>query len=375
MNGLLAVTRNEFRHVLRDPYTLIGTTLGVIVVMVLMVYAISADIAHIPIAVFDGDHSPQSRAYLQCFAHDSFFHVARWAASHEQALEWVRTGQVRGAVVVPAGFATALRQGQPATVQIVADGSEPNIALQFIGAAEALSTGFSLQMLAERPAGAAMATAAATQALEFRVRTLYNPTMREMNTFLPAVLAFVLPLPAFFAGLSLVREKEQGSLESLLSTPIRRGQLLIGKAIPYLLIGLLDTLLLTGIGILLFDMPFRGRLADLLLFSTLFLLANVGLGLLIATLLRSQMATLIVGGLLLMLPLTQSGALTPLYAMSSDARMQAMFWPATHYILIVRRIFLKGDGLQALLTHGLYLLIAALLLNGLAAWRLKKRIA
>ena len=375
MSGFLAVMRKEFRHVLRDPWALAGTTLGTVLLMVLLAYAISADIEHISITAFDGDHSPQSRAYVQCFVNEKFFDVRYWAQSDAEAREWVRSGRVKGAIIVPAGFAEALQQGKRAPVQIIADGTEPNIALQITGNAEALSAGFSVKLLEQRLNRAGLAPGGETSPLEFRVRTLYNPEQREVNTFLPALMAIVLAFPALSAALSLVREREQGSLEGLLSTPIRRYQLLAGKAAPYLLIGLLDILFLTGVGVFLFDVPFRGRLADLMLLSTLFLLANLGVGLLISSLLRTQMATLIVGGLVFMMPLTQSGLITPLYTMSRDAQMQAMIWPATHYIIIARGIFLKGVGVQELTFHGLALLVSALLLNGLAMWRFKKKLA
>lgn len=375
MSGFLAVMCKEFRHVLRDPYALAGATLGTVLLMVLMSYAISADIEHIPIAVYNGDLSPQSRAYVQGFINDTFFDVAHWAQSDAEAREWVRADRVKGAIIIPAGFAEALQQGEQAPVQIVADGTEPNIALQITGNAEALSTSFSVELLEQRLTRAGLASGSETLPLEFRVRTLYNPEHRELNAFLPGLMSIVLAFPALYAGLSLVREREQGSLEGLLSTPIRRYQFLAGKSLPFLLIGLLDILLLTWTGVLLFDVPFRGRLVDLMLLSALFLLANLGVGLLIASLLRTQMATLIVGGLMFMLPLTQSGLMAPLYAMSEDARMQAMIWPATHYIIIARGIFLKGVGVRALTFHAAVLLASGLLLNGLAVWRFRKKVA
>lgn len=374
MGGFLAVMRKEFRHVLRDPWALAGTTLGTVVLMILLAYAISADIEHIPIAVMDGDRTPQSRAYAQRFVNDEFFDVRHWAHSHEEAVEWVRADEVKGAIVIPAGFAQALKQGKPAPVQIIADGTEPNIALQIAGNAEALSGGHSVDLLEQRLSRAGVDTEGASP-FEFRVRTLYNPELRELNAFLPGLMAIVLAFPALSAALSLVREREQGSLESLVSTPIRRIQLLAGKAAPYLIIGLLDILVLTGTGVFLFGVPFRGRLFDLVLLSTFFLMANLGIGLLISSLLRTQMAALIVGGLMFMMPLTQSGLIAPLYTLPPDAQMQAMIWPATHYIIIVRSIFLKGVGVQALMFHGLFLLALALLLNGLAMWRFKKKVA
>jgi len=349
--------------------------------MILMAYAISADIEHIPIAVHDGDHSPQSRAYVQRFINDVFFDVVYWAQSGAEARERVRADRVTGAIIVPAGFAEALQQGEQAPVQIIADGTEPNIALQIMSNAETLSAGFSVELLEQRLTRAGLASTREASPgtkcvpLEFRVRTLYNPELRELNTFLPALIAIVLAFPALSAALSLVREREQGSLEGLLSTPIRRFQLLVGKSVPYLLIGLLDILILTWTGMFLFDVPFRGRLTDLVLLSSLFLLANLGVGLLLASFLRTQMATLIVGALVFMMPLTQSGLVTPLYAMSPDAQMQAMMWPATHYIIIARALFLKGVGAQSLMSHGLFLLASGLVLNGVALLRFKRKLA
>ncbi|MBN1976984.1 MAG: ABC transporter permease [Anaerolineae bacterium] len=373
MNGFLAVVRKEFRHVLRDPWALAGTTLGTVVLMVLLAYAVSADIEHIPIAVMDGDRTPQSRAYVQRFVNDAFFDVRYWARSQEEAVEWVRADRVKGAIVIPAGFAESLQRGKLAPVQIVADGTEPNIALQIAGNAEALSSGYSVDLLERRLSRAGMDTDGASF-FEFRVRTLYNPELREINAFLPGLIAIVLAFPALSAALSLVREREQGSLESLVSTPIRRVQFLAGKAAPYLIIGLLDILVLAGTGVFFFGVPFRGHLADLVFLSTLFLMANLGIGLLISSVLRTQMAALIVGGLMFMMPLTQSGLVAPLYTLPPDAQMQAMIWPATHYIIIARGIFLKGVGVQELVFHGLFLLALALLLNGLALWRFRKKV-
>jgi ABC-2 type transport system permease protein len=374
MSGFLAVMRKEFRHVLRDPWMLAWATLGTVLLMVLMSYAISADIEHIPITVYDGDLSFQSRAYVQRFINDKFFDVRYRAQSDAQAREWVRLDRVKGAVIIPVGFAEAIQQGEQASVQIVADGTEPNIALQITGNAEALSASFSVELLEQRLTRAGLAAGSEVLPLEFRVRTLYNPELRELNSFLPGIMAIVLAFPAISAALSLVREREQGSLEGLLSTPIRRFQLLAGKAVPYLLIGLLDILILTWTGMLLFDVPFRGRLIDLVLLSGLFLLANLGVGLLLASLLRTQMATLIVGALVFMMPLTQSGLVAPLYTLSPDAQMQAMIWPATHYIIIARALFLKGSGTQALMFHGLFLLASGLVLNGVALLRFKSKL-
>jgi ABC-2 type transport system permease protein len=204
---------------------------------------------------------------------------------------------------------------------------------------------------------------------------MYNPGLKDLNTILPGLMAFVLVFPPLFAILSLVREKEQGSMEQLMTTPIQRHQLLIGKSVPYLLIGLLDVLLLTAVGVALFDVPFEGRLVDLILLSTLFLIASLGISMALSSVLRNQMAALIIGSLLFIFPITQSGLTSPLFAMARDARLRALVWPATHYIVITRGIFLKGLGARDLISHGIYLLVLGLFLNGITLWRLEQKLS
>ena len=375
MNCFLSIMRKEFRHILRDPWMLVIVTVGAALLMVLLAYTFSADIENIPLAVWDGDRSPQSRAYLQRFANDEFFELKYWAHSQEEVGEWVVSGQARAGIVIPPDFAAATQRGETVPVQFIVDGAEPNTANQILGNAEALSASFSFDLLQRRLAGAGLIAGQAQQPLEFRIRALYNSDLREVNSVLPGLMAIVLAMPALSTTLSLVREKEQGTLEGLMAAPIRRYQLLAGKIIPYLIIGLVDILLFTAIGIITFGIPFRGSLADLVFFSSLFLLANLGIGLLIASLVRTQMSALVIAGLIFtMPPIIQSGIFFPLYAMSAEAQQQALLFPATHFVIITRGIILKGVGMQILLPNGFYLAGFGLLLAGLAAWRLKGKL-
>ncbi|MFN2269875.1 MAG: ABC transporter permease [Anaerolineae bacterium] len=376
MNSILSVMRNEFRHMLRDPWLLTTITVGAVLLIVLMSYTLSTDVTCVPIAVVDSDRSVQSRAYLQRFSSDDFFDLAYWAQSPEEALERVRLGDAHGAIIVPAGFASTILHGERAAVQIVVDGTEPNVAEQVLGNAKALSANYSIELLEKQLDRAGLASGHETQTLELRMRALYNPSLEQINSILPGLMALSLSMPTISAALSLAREKEEGTLESLMATPIRRHQLLIGKVIPYLLVGLLDVLLFVGIGWVAYGVPFRGHLADLIFFSGLFLLANLGISLLISSLVHTQMAALVIAGFVLTLPvINESGLFHPLYAMPPDARMQALLWPATHYVAIARGIFLKGVGARVLLPHGLFLLAFGLVLNSLAVWRFKKKLS
>jgi ABC-2 type transport system permease protein len=376
MNRVLSVMRNEFRHMLRDPWLLTTITVGAVLLIVLMSYTLSADVTQVPMAVVDSDRSLQSRAYLQGFESDEFFDLSYRSLSSEEALERVRLGEVHGAIIIPSGFANAILRGDRALVQIVVDGTEPNVAAQVLGNAKALSANYSIELLEQQLSRAGLPSGRDAHVFEFRTRALYNPNLEEINSILPGLMALSLSMPTISAALSLAREKEEGTLESLIVTPIRRYQLLAGKVIPYMLVGLLDVLLFVGIGLVAYGVPFRGRLLDLMVFSGLFLLANLGISLLISSLVRTQMAALVIAGFLLTLPvINESGLFHPLYAMPPDARMQAMLWPATHYVTIARGIFLKGVGARVLLQDGLFLLGVGLVLNGLAVWRFKKKLS
>ncbi|HDQ71867.1 MAG TPA: ABC transporter permease [Chloroflexi bacterium] len=376
MSELLAMARKEFRHILRDPWLLTTITVGAVLLIMLMSYTLSTDVEQVPIAVVDSDRSAQSRAYLQSFGHDDFFDLAYWPRSAEEALEHLRLGEAHGAVIVPAGFANATLRGEKATVQIVVDGTEPSVAAQILGHVKALSAKHSIELLEKQLDRAGLSSRDDARAFEFRIRTLYNANLKEINSILPGLMALSLSMPTIAAALSLARERETGTLESLIATPMRRYQLLAGKMIPYLLVGLLDVLLFAGIGLFAFDVPFRGRLLDLIIFSGLFLFANLGISLLISGLVRTQMAALISAGFILTLPvINESGLFRPLYAMPPGARTQALLWPATHYVKIARGIFLKGVGARILLPNGLFLLAFGLVLNGLSVWRFKKKLS
>lgn len=374
MTNIRAMMSKEWRHIWRDPSTLAIATVGAAALLILMAYTFSADIERVPVAALDLDRTAQSRAYLQRFANEPFFQPAFNPANRAEAEALVKNGQAKGAIIVPAGFARAGQRGEEIAVQIIVDGVEPDTAYQIIGNAEALSTGYALDLLETRLNRDGQGGEIALP-LEFRVWALFNPDLKEINSVLPGLMAILLAMPALSASMSLAKEKEQGSIESLIVTPIRRYQLLVGKVIPHLTIGLADIFIFTLIGYVIFKVPFRGSLLNLFVFSAAFLLANMGVGLFIASLVRSQMAALVVTGVLFVMPpINESGIFFPLYAMSGDARLQAMLWPATHYVIIARGIFLKGIAGEVLWPHGLYLLGLGLLLNGVAIWRLKKRL-
>lgn len=364
MRQLWAVMRKEFLHMERDVWATAILTVGAAILLVLLAYTFSAEVKDLPVAVLDWDKSALSRSYLERFQNEKLFELRYHVESYEEVERMVKRGKAKAALVILPDFGESIqasRRGQAAEVQLIVDGTEPNTAYRLLGTAEALSANFSADLLQQN------GLINISLPLVLRVRARYDPDLRAVNTMLPGLMAVILGMPAMSLAASLTREKEQSTLEGMLATPIRRYQLLLGKLVPYVGVGLLDVILFSAIGIFGFSVPFRGRVADLFLLSGLFLLANLGIGLLVSALVSTQRAAIIITfNIFVLPPFIQSGLLFPIYSMPPELQVQASLIPATHYIAIARGLFLKGVGVEVLWPHALYLLAFGLVLNALA---------
>ncbi len=351
----------------RDARVLLLLTAGAMVLLVLMAYTFSLDIEAVPTAVLDYDGSRQSRAYLDALANDRFFDI-RFQLEHiDQIQRYVEDGRVKVAIVVPVDFSANLARGEEVAVQVIVDGSYPNTASQAVGHITALSQNFTLGLWQE---------ALAQNGLDVRTRVRYNPDLKTIHGIVPGLMSIVLALPALSAALALAREKETGSIEGLMVTPLTRLELLVGKLTPYVLLGLFDVLSFTLIGTVGFGVPLRGGLPNLLLFSSVFLAANLGIGLLVATLVNSQQAALTITFLVFTAPpWILSGLFFPVESMPRWLQYVAFAIPATHFVTIARGIFLKGIGVETLWASGMILLVFGLVFNVLAVSRIRMKLA
>jgi len=377
MRKTWAVMRKEFRHMVRDPRSLVLVTLGAMVILAIMAYNFSRDIEQVPTAVLDYDQTQRSRAYLDVFRTDRFFALNTSLESPARAEALLRAGKVTVVLVIPPGFASNLDLGRTTPVQVLVDGSDPNSASQAVGHARALSARFGLDVLKEEATGRGSSDGVAiTSPLEVRSRILYNPGAKMVNGMVPGLMSIVLAIPALTTAISLAREKESGTLEQLMVTPLGRSQLLTGKLFPYVLVGLLDVLLLTAVGHWGFGVPFDGSLLLLLFLSTIFLWANLSLALLVATVVETQAAAIMLTFLIFVIPpFFLSGLFLPISGMPPWLQSEAYTLPATHFVTIARGIFLKGAGLDVLWRNGLYLFTVANVLGAAATWRFRKRMA
>jgi ABC-2 type transport system permease protein len=372
-----AVVRKETRHIVRDRRTAILVTVSPVFLLLVMAYTFMVDIEHVAVAVMDRDGTNLSRRYIAGLGGTGDVLVRYIADDYGDLERWLMTSEAKAAIVIPPGFEQALQSGREADIQLLVEGTEPNTAntaMSFVGG----YTGqFALEVVRDVAGRSGLVMGeAALSPIDLRVRTWYNPTLKILIGFLPALIAVVLAMPAVTTTLALTREKEHGTLEQLIATPIRRAELLIGKLIPYVLSGLLGVVLCAAVAVFWFGAPFRGSFALYLLLSLAFLLASLAIAMLMSVFVRSQQAAQLGAMLIFFFPgFFLSGIFFPLISMAPVMKLEAYLVPSTHYVQISRGVFLKGQGLEALWPYALALLVMAILFMTLAILLFKKKMA
>jgi ABC-2 type transport system permease protein len=384
MRVLLHVIRKEFIQLRRDRKMipmLIGSPL---LQLLVFGFAANLDVRHVPMLVMDGDRTSASRALVERFTGSRYFDFAGEARTQEEIDHALINGHAQMALVIRAGYGDATASGRAPEVQLIADGSEANSAVLAMGYASIIISQVSQELVGERLRLAAGlgATPGMGSALpragsiELVSRAWYNPDLRSRWFYIPAILAMVLMLTTMvMPSMAVVREKEIGTLEQLIVTPVRPWQLLVGKLFPFGVIGLATTLLVVAISVLGFGVPLRGSLLLLVLLTALFLLTTLGLGLLASTLAKNQQQAMMASIFLLMVPMIYlSGLIFPIENMPRLIRLGTYGIPLRYYNTIIRGIFLKGVGLETLWPQALVLLAYGTGILGVAALRFRKRL-
>lgn len=347
MNHYRAIVRKEFTQIIRDPGTLILLTLGPVFLLLVFVYMLTSDVRDVPTAVVDQSNNAASQNLIATLDAAAEISITEHLNSIEDANPLFDQGAIRLLIVIPPNYGStlALMTGGVPQFRIVADGTEP------VSAERALERVYSIieddvrQIVSQSPVGG-FAAALMDLPVSIKTETLYNPDLRGLVGFFPGIAAMVLSLPGIALTLAIVRERELGTLENLVATPISKLGLLLGKITPYLIFGTLDALVIVGVGRVLFNVPFRGNLLAYLFVSFLFMLSNMGLGLLISVLVRTQQVAMIVSMLIFLLPgFFLSGVFFPAWAMPLILRLDLLALPVTHYVAISQGMYLQGTPL------------------------------
>ena len=371
---LQAVTVKEFIQILRDPRSL-GLAVSIpILLLLLFGYALSLDVDHIPMVLYDQDRTPLSRDLSDQFIRTQYFQLLDSAQSYSRLLQKLDNGQALMGLVIPVNFSRDLEMNRAATIQILMDGTDSNTATIALGYAQAIVSLYSQELLQEKMNQ--LGFSKISSPIEPRIRVWFNPDLESKNFIIPGLIAVIMViLAAILTSGTISREWERGTMEQLISTPIRKTELIVGKLIPYLVIGVMDLSLSVVMGRFLFGVPLRG--SGLLLFSLegLFLLGAICQGVVISIIARNQLLSSQISIFSSYLPtFILSGFIYPISNMPWIIQAITYILPSRYVVAILKGVFSKGIGLEILWLEALLLAVFASIMILLALVRFQKRI-
>ncbi len=371
----LSVMLKEMRHILRDQLSFILVTISPILLLVTMGSAFSVDIKQVKVAFLDQDRSALSRQYLSQLRSTEALDLSYQARDYAQIEQWFLRDRIKAAVIIPPGFKDDVEAGRKVGLQVLIDGTDPNTAEHAMRYIVLPTENFSIRLLTDKLERAGIPVGRSSP-IDLRLRTWYNPSMKFTVGIIPALVAIVMSMPAMAATLTITREKEWGTMEGLMATPLSRSELLVGKLVPYIFTGLISLLLCVAVAVFGYDVPFKGSLPLYMLLATDFLFASLSIALMLSALIDNQQVAMMASMLIFLFSgFFLSGLLLPLVSMGPMVKMESLMMPTTHFVMISRGMFVKGQGLGTLWGYALTLLIMGLLFLALTTLLFKKKLA
>jgi ABC-2 type transport system permease protein len=369
---LRAVILKELRQIRRDPFSLLMLIVFPAAMLMLYGFALNFDVRHVRLAVQDRDHSPRSRELVASFTHSTYFDLVATPAPGEDLARLTETGAARAILVIPEQFGRDLAAGRGATVQLLLDGADSTTAATILGYARALVAGENADLVVE---DLARSGRHAAPPLDLSPRILYNPDLESTQFLLPGLIGLLMMITAVLStALSVVREKERGTMEQLRVAPLRTLELILGKTFPYLGISLLATVIVLVTARVLFGVEIRGSHLDLLVVVLLYLFGALGYGLFISTIANSQTFAFQAGLLTSLLPaLLLSGFVFQIRIMPPWLQAVTYLVPNRYFLVVLRGIILKGERLATYWPDVWALVAYGLVVTALASLRLVRR--
>lgn len=363
MNRLIQMLIKELLQLKRDPKILPILFVAPIIQLVILGYAATTDVRRVGLAVCDLDHTVASRELIDHFTGSTYFHLVAMVDAQPAFDALLEGGRAKIALTIPRGYEAQLTQGQTATVQAVADGSDPLVGTLGLSYAQGVLQSQGAQLRGLPP-------------LEFRTNVLYNPDLVSRNYMVPGVLALVIMVMTLtLTSMAIVRETEIGTMEQLLVTPLSPGQIIAGKLLPFALVGAIEFFTALPVVLFWFLVPIKGSLGVLILLTLPFMLCMLGLGLLVSTLAHTQQQAMMIATFVFMLPqIYLSGLIFPIQNMPAIFQWITHAIPLRYYVTSLRGVFLKGVGLDVLWPQGLAMLVLAALILGFARLRFRRKL-
>lgn len=370
---LLAIIRKEFIQIRRDVRTLAMIIVMPMMQLFLLGYAATTDVKNIALAVWDQDRSAQSRALLDAFRSADYFQIRYEVGSEQEYRTLIEKGLARAALIIPPDYDRRLLDGN-AKVSMVLDGSDATVGSTALSAAHLIGQAYATRVLSERTALSGRG-GLADPPVEVRTQVWYNPDLVSAYFNIPAVIGMILSfITAMLTATAVVRERERGTIEQLIVTPIRSWELVLGKILPYVALAFVDVLEVLIIGHYWFKVPIRGDLGLILLLSGLFVFSGLGIGLFASTIANTQQEALLVVMMTLLPSVFLSGFFFPIDAMPKFLQLVSYAIPLRYYLVIIRSLLIKGVGAAALQSQIIALSLFAILIMGAAVSRFRKRL-
>lgn len=364
----------EFLQIRRDRRMLPLILVAPILQVILLGYAATIDVKNISLVVCDLDRGAMSRDFIRRFTNTGYFSIVGYVENPNQIDGYLDQSEASLGIVIPSNFSRNLGLGKTVQLQFLADGADANTANISLGYASQIASGFAQNILVDelmRKSGGI-----SLPRVKAETRVWFNPDLRSANYMVPGVVALILfIITAAFSSASIVKEREIGTLEQLLVTPIKRYEFIIGKLLPYVLIGFLDVLLVMGVGKNWFDVPLNGSPLLLLGLCALFLMTTLGLGLFVSTISQTQQQALMTTQFFIMFPfMFLSGFTFPIENMPAIIQLLTYLIPLRYFMEIVRGVFLKGVGIETLWPQALALLVFGIVILSLSVARFQKKL-
>lgn len=347
LRRIIAIGKKEFLHVLRDQRSLLIIILFPVFMLLLFGYAISLDVQHLPTAFLDLDRTNESRELISRFISSKYFNLSQNLSDERMAAKMLDSGQVKVFVKIPPDYSAQLKVQRKPQLQVIVDGSDPTVASVALGYISNIIADYSQELIQANLMKMGVNTAALKMPVRVETRVWYNPELRSLNFFVPGLLVIILMmLTATSTSLIIVNEKERGSIEQLIASPLSSLEIILGKVVPYIIISFLDVILVVAVAALVFKVPIHGSLFLLFSISLVFLLSTLGIGIFISTIARKNEEAMMLSSILIILPtIMLSGFIFPISSMPPAVQLFTYFIPARYFLSVVRSIFLKGVGL------------------------------
>jgi ABC-2 type transport system permease protein len=364
MNRLRALLVKEFIQMSRDRLTFAMMVAIPIVQLLLFGYAINTDVKHLPTVVFDQSLQQDGRDLLASFTGSGYFDVKYTAGDYEQVTELIQSGRAKVGIIIPPDFTPSLKHGRSAAVQVIVDASDQMASGSAISAAQLIGQVKSQEILIGKLQALSGGGRGTDPPVDIRIRPWYNPDFVTAYYMVPGILGIILTMTmVMITAMAIVRERERGTLEQLIVTPMKSSELMIGKIVPYILVGYIQITIALMVGIIVFDLPVRGSLGLLYLLTSFFIVASLALGIMISNVAKTQMQAMQMSFFIFLPSILLSGFMFPREAMPAVIQWVGYLIPLSYYLQILRGIILKGVGFAYLWSQvaALFAFIVAIL--------------